>query len=191
MTASEREKTFLQRVQSPLVKAHAAIAFAAFSIAWLIVAVVLIPDTGPAPSAVVPPVVGLRFDEAERKLAEAGLKIALASSADPDEVRHHQETLGIDDVIDKSTSKEDADHSKPYPEIFEAALKRLKTKPDDTITVGDTPWDVLASHRASLSIAAVLSGGFDKSKLAKAEFIFRDVRELPKRLAEIDSYLAE
>jgi serine/threonine-protein kinase len=65
---------------SPLVKTHLIIAGAAFSIAWLLVAVVLLPDTGPAPSAVVPPVVGLRFDEAERKLAEAGLKAALGET---------------------------------------------------------------------------------------------------------------
>lgn len=80
MTLSGRGKAFLQWAQSPLVKAHAAIAFAAFSVAWLLVAVVLLPDTGPAPSAVVPPVVGLRFDEAERKLAEAGLRAALGET---------------------------------------------------------------------------------------------------------------
>ena len=80
MTLSERWKALQEWANSPVVKAHAAIAFAAFSIAWLIVAVVLIPDTGPAPSAVVPPVVGLRFDEAERKLAEAGLRAALGET---------------------------------------------------------------------------------------------------------------
>jgi serine/threonine-protein kinase len=80
VTVSERWKAFQEWAQSPLVKAHAAIAFASFSVAWLLVAVVLIPDTGPAPSAVVPPVVGLRFDEAERKLAEAGLKAALGET---------------------------------------------------------------------------------------------------------------
>lgn len=80
MTLSERWNAFQAWATSPLVKAHAAIAFAAFSIAWLLVAVVLIPDTGPAPSAVVPPVVGLRFDEAERKLAEAGLKASLGET---------------------------------------------------------------------------------------------------------------
>lgn len=80
MTLSERLNALVEGAKSPLLKAHAAIAFAAFSIAWLLVALVLIPDTGPAPSAVVPPVVGLRFDEAERKLAEAGLRAALGET---------------------------------------------------------------------------------------------------------------
>jgi beta-lactam-binding protein with PASTA domain len=80
VTPPERSNAFIEWVKSPLVKSHAIIAFAAFSIAWLLVAVVLIPDTGAAPSAVVPPVVGLRYDEAERKLAEAGLRAALGET---------------------------------------------------------------------------------------------------------------
>jgi len=80
VSVSDRWKALQAWAQTPLVKAHAAIAFAAFSIAWLLVAVVLLPDTGPAPIGVVPPVVGLRFDEAERKLAEAGLRAALGET---------------------------------------------------------------------------------------------------------------
>jgi eukaryotic-like serine/threonine-protein kinase len=77
---TDRLKALWNWLQTPLARTHLIIAGVAFSIAWLIVAVVMLPDTGPAPSAVVPPVVGLRFDEAERKLAEAGLKAALGES---------------------------------------------------------------------------------------------------------------
>jgi beta-lactam-binding protein with PASTA domain len=63
-----------------LLRTHAIIGGAAFTIAWLIIALLVFPDTGPAPSAVVPPVVGLRFEEAERKLAAVGLKSALGES---------------------------------------------------------------------------------------------------------------
>jgi len=71
VSVSDRWKALQAWAQTPLVKAHAAIAFAAFSIAWLLVAVVLLPDTGPAPIGVVPPVVGLRFDEGERSFVYA------------------------------------------------------------------------------------------------------------------------
>lgn len=63
-----------------LLRTHGLVGVAAFLLAWLIVAMVLFPDTGPAPAVVVPPVVGLRFEEAERKLAEAGLKATLGES---------------------------------------------------------------------------------------------------------------
>jgi len=77
---TERLKALWAWLQTPLAKNHLIIAGTAFTIAWLSVALVLLPDEGPAPSSVVPPVVGLRFDEAERKLAEAGLKAALGES---------------------------------------------------------------------------------------------------------------
>lgn len=80
MKPRSRVKAFWDWLHSPLAKTHLIIAGVSFTIAWLIVAVVLLPDTGPAPSAVVPPVVGLRYDEAERKLAEAGLRAALGES---------------------------------------------------------------------------------------------------------------
>ena len=80
MTAQSRLKRLWDWLHTPTAKTHGIIAGTAFTIAWLIVALVLLPDEGPAPSAVVPPVVGLRFDEAERKLAEAGLKAALGES---------------------------------------------------------------------------------------------------------------
>ena len=80
MNPTERLKDLHQRVTTPLVRTHLIIAGVAFAVAWLLVAVVLLPDTGPAPGSVVPPVVGLRYDEAERKLAEAGLRAALGET---------------------------------------------------------------------------------------------------------------
>jgi HAD superfamily hydrolase (TIGR01509 family) len=136
----------------------------------------------------VKPFPGIR--ETVEQLAE-GRRILLASSADPDDVKHYVKLIGLKDIIDGSTSKKDAEFSKPSPEIFEAALEKLGTDADRTITVGDTPYDVLASHRAGLTIVAVLSGGFDKDALRKAEFIFRDVAELQSRLSEVAGHLAE
>lgn len=80
MTVSSTLKSFRNWLGTPVARTHAIIAGVAFTVAWLIVAIVLLPDTGPAPSIAVPPVVGLRFEEAERKLAEAGLKAALGET---------------------------------------------------------------------------------------------------------------
>jgi serine/threonine-protein kinase len=67
-------------VRTPLAKSHMIIAGLSFALAWLIVGVVLFPDEGPAPNIAVPAVVGLRFEEAERKLSEVGLKAALGET---------------------------------------------------------------------------------------------------------------
>lgn len=59
---------------------HLGVAALAFAGAWLVAAFVLFPDTGPAPVVLVPPVVGMPFEEAEQKLAAVGLKASLGES---------------------------------------------------------------------------------------------------------------
>jgi beta-lactam-binding protein with PASTA domain len=74
----------LTRIRSwlgtPLARRHLIIAGVSFSIAWILVALLLFPDEGPAPNIAVPAVVGLRFEEAERKLSEVGLRAALGET---------------------------------------------------------------------------------------------------------------
>ena len=129
--------------------------------------------------------------EAIRALHEKGLKIAFASSSNPDEVEYYVELLGVADLLEGTTSKEDAEMSKPSPEIFQAALERLKADPALSLAVGDTPYDILAAHRIPVPIAAVLCGGFPPETLAKAEFLFDDVAAMAKELDRIDAYFSE
>jgi HAD superfamily hydrolase (TIGR01549 family) len=129
-----------------------------------------------------------------RELFEAlharGIKLALASSANPDEVEYTTQLLGVGQLLEGSTSKHDAELSKPSPEIFRAALDQIGTAVETTMTVGDTPYDVLASHRAALPIAAVRSGGFAAEALAKAEWIFDGVEQLGEEIDAIDDYFS-
>jgi HAD superfamily hydrolase (TIGR01509 family) len=124
--------------------------------------------------------------EAMRAMHKRGIKLALASSSNPDEVEYYVELLGVADLLAGTTSKEDAQFSKPSPEIFQAALERLQSDPARTLAVGDTPYDILAAHRTPVPIAAVLCGGFPRQSLLKAEFLFDDVPSLVKELERID-----
>jgi HAD superfamily hydrolase (TIGR01509 family) len=129
--------------------------------------------------------------EAVRELHGRGLKIALASSSNPDEVEYYVELLGVGDLLEGTTSKEDAEFSKPSPEIFRAALDRLKSDPARSLAVGDTPYDIQAAHRTPVPIAAVLCGGFPRETLTKAEFLFDDLRAMVKELDRIDEYFRD
>jgi len=126
-----------------------------------------------------------------RKLGERNIPLALASSSDNDEVRYYVDLLGVADLIEATTSKDDAQFSKPSPEIFGAALDKLGTVKTRSVAVGDTPYDVLAAHRCALPVIAVRCGGFDDRFLQKAEFIFDSVEELTARIGEIEDYLNE
>ena len=128
--------------------------------------------------------------EALKELHERGLKLAFASSSNENEVEYYVSLLEAEELLEGSTSKGDAQFSKPSPEIFQAALERVGTKPERTLVAGDTPYDVTASHRACLAIAALLCGGFEREQLSKAEFLFDDIPSMVKELARIDEYFA-
>jgi len=117
-----------------------------------------------------------------------GIRIALASSSNEDEVEYYTQLLGVEALIEASTSKKDAQHSKPSPEIFRAALERCGADEGRTFAVGDTPYDILAAHRIPLPIVAVLSGGFERELLAKSEFLFDDVTRIVDELKRLDDY---
>lgn len=136
----------------------------------------------------VQPFPGIR--ESIRALADRGLKLAFASSSNSNEVEYYVSLLGADDLLEGSTSKKDAKLSKPSPEIFEAALEQVGGDAAATLVVGDTPYDVLAAHRAKLAVAALLCGGFPRDTLVKAEFLFDDIPQLVKELDSIDEYFA-
>jgi phosphoglycolate phosphatase-like HAD superfamily hydrolase len=122
------------------------------------------------------------------ELRERGVKIALASSSDPEEVEYYTRLLGVESLIEGSTSKGDAKFSKPSPEIFAGALERAGSDPEFTWVAGDTPYDILAAHRCALPVVAVLSGGFERDLLAKAEFIFDNARDILERIDDIDAW---
>jgi HAD superfamily hydrolase (TIGR01549 family) len=131
-----------------------------------------------------------RVRELFEELRRRGIKLALASSANPEEVEYTTQLLGVGKLLEGSTSKHDAKLSKPSPEIFRAALDQIGTAAGTTMTVGDTPYDVLASHRAALPIAAVLSGGFPRETLTKAEWLFDGIAQLVGEIDTIDEYFS-
>ena len=129
--------------------------------------------------------------EAIRVMAERGIRLAFASSSNPDEVEYYVELLGVGDLLEGTTSKEDAKFSKPSPEIFQAALERVKSDPARTLVVGDTPYDILAAHRSALPVVALRCGGFAEELLKKAEFVFDDLNAMTRELDRIDDYFRE
>jgi HAD superfamily hydrolase (TIGR01509 family) len=115
------------------------------------------------------------------RIAAEGLTIVLASSAKESELERYEEIAGIEDLVDASTSSDDADQSKPNPDIFLAALERGGgLKPAEAVVIGDTPYDAEAAKKAGIPMIGVLSGGFKEADLRKAGCfeIYRDVAEL-------------
>jgi phosphoglycolate phosphatase-like HAD superfamily hydrolase len=116
-----------------------------------------------------------------QRVRDEGLRIALASSAQGDELQEYVKLAGITEFVEKNTSKDDVDESKPAPDIFEAALAKLKgVSADQAVVIGDTPYDAIAARRAGLRCIGVLTGGWLAEELLDAGcfVIYRSVAEL-------------
>jgi HAD superfamily hydrolase (TIGR01509 family) len=121
------------------------------------------------------------------EMKESGIQALLASSAKGDELEYYKKLCKIDDLIDANTSSDDAEKSKPYPDIFQAALGKTDgVKPDEAIVVGDTPYDVIAAKRAGIESIGMLCGGFPEEDLRDAGClaIYRDPEDLLENFNE-------
>ena len=98
-----------------------------------------------------------------------GKRIALASSAKAEELANYKRIAGIEDLVDAETSSDDAENSKPHPDIFHAALDRLGgVDPAEVIIVGDTTYDAEAAGKAGLRTIGLLCGGWPEAELLEA-----------------------
>jgi HAD superfamily hydrolase (TIGR01549 family) len=115
------------------------------------------------------------------RMRESGVQTVLASSAKGDELQHYKRLCRIDDLIEGNTSADDAERSKPHPDIFEAALSKLDgVQPREAMVVGDTPYDVIAAKRAGVQSIGMLCGGFPEDELREAGCIaiYRDPADM-------------
>ena len=95
-------------------------------------------------------------------------RIAVASSAKKDEVDKYLDIARIADLVDLKTSSDDVEESKPAPDIFEIALKKLKIEGAEAVAIGDTPYDAEAAGKAKIATVGVLCGGFTEKSLRQA-----------------------
>jgi HAD superfamily hydrolase (TIGR01509 family) len=115
------------------------------------------------------------------RMKEEGLALAVASSAEPEEVKALLEVAGVADLIDREASAGDAESSKPDPDIVNAALARLDLRPREAVLLGDTPYDIAAARRAGVGTIAVRSGGFPDEELDGALALYDDAADLLAR----------
>jgi HAD superfamily hydrolase (TIGR01509 family) len=105
-------------------------------------------------------------------------KLLVASSAEDDELRQLLDVAGASKLIESATSSDDAERSKPDPDIVAAALERAGVPAAEVIMVGDTPYDVEAALRAGIEIIGLRSGGWSDQDLAGAVAVYADPADL-------------
>lgn len=113
-----------------------------------------------------------------QRMRDEGLKLVVASSAKKDELKALLKIAGADDLIEEKTSSDDAENSKPDPDIVKAALDASGLTADGVVMLGDTPYDIESASGAGVRVIALRCGGWVDEDLAGAITIYDDPADL-------------
>lgn len=125
------------------------------------------------------------FEPARGLLLEVkrrGLKVVLGSSGKKAHVEKFLDLLDARDIAESWTSSDDAENSKPAPDIVEVAIKSVEGA--KAVMVGDSIWDVEAANKLDVPTVCVRNGGFgvDELKEAGAAEVWESLSELVENL---------
>lgn len=107
-----------------------------------------------------------------QRIRNDGLATVIATSAQKEELRVLLKAAEVADLMEEKATSSDAEHSKPDPDVVQAAIRKSGLNKSELMMIGDTPYDVEAALRAGVPIIAFLSGGWLRSKLAGASAIY-------------------
>jgi HAD superfamily hydrolase (TIGR01509 family) len=131
-----------------------------------------LPDLGPLPGA----------RALVERLRSRGLKCAVVTSSGSAELADLLREAAVANLFEVMITSDDADASKPDPDLVQAALAKLGIGPRETVMIGDTPYDVAAAARAGVSTIAMRSGGWKDRDLEGAIAIYDTPADLLARL---------
>ena len=125
-----------------------------------------------------------------RALVEAvrarGLRAVTVTSATKAEIDALLTAAAVLDSMDLVVTSDDAENSKPDPDLVEVALSKLGISRDEAVMIGDTPYDVTAARRAGVACVAVRCGGWEDPDLEGAVHIYDGPADM---LAHLDEAL--
>ncbi|MEU7479597.1 HAD family hydrolase [Lentzea sp. NPDC042327] len=126
------------------------------------------------------------FEGAHRLIHAAtdmGLSVVLASSGKSKHIEHYLKLLDPGDVA--WTTSDDADASKPAPDLIQIALRKVKG--DRAVMIGDSVWDCEAARRAGLPSIGMLTGGVSEDELidSGASAVYPDLDTVRGELADL------
>ncbi|RBY78135.1 HAD family hydrolase [Geodermatophilus sp. TF02-6] len=125
------------------------------------------------------------FEDARALLEEVkerGFRLVLASSGMSKHVDAFLDLIDGRSIADAWTTSDDAEHSKPEPDIVQVAMAQVEGA--SGVMIGDSTWDCIAAGKLDVPTIAVRTGGFSPEELtqAGAAQVFESLRELREGL---------
>ena len=109
------------------------------------------------------------FEGAHELLAEVkdrGFRLVLASSGKTQHVEAFLDLIDGKSLADAWTTSDDAEKSKPEPDIVQTALAKVDGA--SGVMVGDSVYDAMAAAKLSIPTLGVRTGGFSVGELQEA-----------------------
>ncbi len=113
-----------------------------------------------------------------QKLRNKGLHLIVASSASEQEMEMLLKVAQVEDLLQEFTTSNDAERSKPAPDIVAVALNKAHLDPAETVMLGDAPYDIESAGKAGVRVIAFRTGGFSDEQLSGAIAIYDDPADL-------------
>ena len=119
---------------------------------------------------------------AEKFLKEAHSKkliLAIATSTTKANAETLMEKTGFGKYFKAIISREDVERTKPCPDIFIAAAREIKEKPEETVVLEDSPRGIEAASRGGFATVALTTTSTRKALLAKgADLVVKDFSKI-------------
>ncbi len=108
------------------------------------------------------------------RMHKQGLKLIIATSAEPDEVQGLLQIIGphASELFAPLISAQEVKHSKPDPDVIYAAVQHSGYSPQELVMIGDTPYDIEAAAKVKSKAIAFRCGGWSDKDLAGAIMIY-------------------
>jgi beta-phosphoglucomutase-like phosphatase (HAD superfamily) len=100
----------------------------------------------------------------------SGCKTALATMSRCDQAQRVLDVLGFMEAFDFVATRDDVEHGKPDPEIYDLVSRELGIPPEESLVIEDSPAGVQAALAAGMSVVAV-STPFTRRRLREAALL--------------------
>jgi len=122
-----------------------------------------------------------RVKETLEHLQQLHIPMAVVTSKSTPTCLRGARCLGLEDYFVTVIGSEQVKHAKPDAEPMRMALEKLGTLPEETLCVGDAPFDIISGRRAGCQTAAVEYTQVAREKFtgeAEPDFWLKDLTAL-------------
>ncbi|MCX6824950.1 MAG: HAD family phosphatase [candidate division SR1 bacterium] len=114
-------------------------------------------------------------------LYNKGYKIGISSGSGKERIKELVKYFHLEEMILASTSSNEVEHKKPYPDVFLATFEKIEKiygTPDTTYVIGDGWADVEGGHKAGAKTVWLNPGKIAKLDASYCDFEIGDLKEL-------------